>query len=177
MANYLLLNKPQVWNGLGTLTYVVPTGTATQLYTVVGSVTVPQAVREGDGAGSGTGLGSGAGGGDALGFSVGGVHADTGGVGRGFGAVANDYPQPPQYGSNETSFAAVTSGLSVVVNLNGSPVYTMPTLGVSQSASQFQTAVIQAVATDTITVVLSSAVASDAALNGLTSTIAIQQGR
>lgn len=177
MANNLFLNQAQVFNGLGTLTYTVPAGTATQLYSVQVTTSVPEAVATGDGAGSGTGLGSGAGGGDVTGFARGGNGSGTGGVGQGFGPVANNYPQPPLYGSNETTGPAVTSGLSVVVNKNGSPVYTMPTLAVVQSAAKFKTAPFQLAAADVVTVVLSSAVATDTTLNGLTSTIAIQQGQ
>lgn len=150
MANVLQLNKSQIFNGLGTLTYTVPT---TGTYSVGAQVTVPQGWNTGDGAGSGTGLGSGAGGGDAAGFARGGISGTAGGVGQGFGPVANLYPQPPLYGSNELIGAQVSTGLTVVVNKNGSAVYTAPTLGAAQSAIQFKTA-FQLTAADVITVVI-----------------------
>lgn len=172
MANYLLLNQSQVFNGLGTLTFTVPT---TGNYSVVFSTTVPRAAPVGDGAGSGTGLGSGAGGGDATGFAKGGNGTGQGGVGQGFGAVANNYNQPPNYGSNETMGAAVSSALVVLVKNNGSTVFTAPTLGSRQSAMQFKYP-FQATAADSVTVVLSSVNASDNQLNGVTSVVAVEQG-
>jgi hypothetical protein len=172
MANVLQLNQSQIFNGLGTLTFTVPiTGT----YSVGAQVTVPQAIATGDGAGSGKGPGSGAGGGDATGFSVGGVADDTGGVGHGFGPVANVYPQPPLYGSNQTSGSAVSSGVSVVVNDNGSPVYTAPAFAAAQSALQFKTG-FQFTAGHTITVVLASSTLTDEQTSGVTSNVFIQQG-
>lgn len=152
MANVLQLNKSQVFVGTGTLTYTVLTAGT---YTVGAQITVPQAVATGDGAGSGTGLGSGAGGGDPAGFSRGGIAGTTGATGRGFGSVANLYPQPPLYGSNQTSGAALSPSLTVTVNQNGTPIYTAPTLGVAQSALQFKTS-FQAAASDVITVGIGS---------------------
>lgn len=172
-APFLLLNQSQVFVGLGTLSYTV---TVAGTYNVIGQVLVPEAVATGDGAGSNTGLGSGAGGGDVTGFARGGNGLSDGGVGQGFGAVPNNYQQPPAYGSNETQGPAVTSGLSVVVNKNGTPIYTMPTLAVAQSASQLKFA-FQAAINDAITVVISSSTASDETLNGVKSIIAIQQGQ
>jgi len=171
MANYLLLNQPQVFVGLGTLTYTVAT---TGNYNVQVQVTVPEALPTGDGAGSGAGPGSGAGGGDAYGFAGGGISA-AGGVGQGFGAVPNNYQQPPSYGSNQTSGAAVSSGLSIVVNKNGSPIYTATAPTATQSAQQFKYS-FQATAADSITVVFSSSTASDKGLNGVTSITSINQG-
>lgn len=172
-APYLLLNQSQVFNGLGTLTFnVVTTGN----YSVGVQCTVPQAVATGSGAGSNKGLGSGAGGGDSLGFSEGGQSQPTpGGVGEGFGAVANNYPQPFPAGSNQTSGAVVTSGVSIVVNKNGSPIYTAPTLGLQQSQIEFKFS-FQAAATDAITVVIASSTASDEGLSGVKSNVYIQQG-
>lgn len=170
MANYLILNKPQVFVGLGTLTYNVDT---TELLNVKFSATVPQAVAEGDGAGSGTGLGSGAGGG-GQGFVLGDRGLGYGGVGQGFG-TGNNYQQPPTYGSNETSIAAVTSGLTVVVNVDGSPVYTANAVAGNQSGINF-TYGFPATSGEVVTVVLSSAVADDATLNAIKSQISIGQG-
>jgi hypothetical protein len=171
-APFLVLNQPQVFNGLGTLTYTVVT---TGQYYINAQITVPEALPTGSGAGSNKGLGSGSGGGDAVGFNQGGVSADTGGVGHGFGPVANVYPQPPVYGSNQTSGPAVSTGLSVVVNDNGSPIYTMPSMSPTQSAIQFKFP-FTSTATHSITVVISSSTASDNALNGVQSVITIGQG-
>lgn len=172
-APYLILNQPQVFCGLGTLSFTIP---ATGTYSVVGQTFVPQALPTGDGGGSSQGLGSGAGGGDVTGFARGGNGTGVGGVGQGFGPVANNYPQPPSYGSNATSGAAVSTGISIVVNKNGSPIYTMPSLTAAQSAAQFKFG-FQAAITDAITVVITSSTASDNTLNGVQSTIAIQQGQ
>lgn len=170
MANYLLLNQPQVFVGLGTLTFTVPT---TSNYNVKFSATVPVADPQGDGGGSGTGLGSGAGGG-ANGFSDGGQGTGNGGVGQGFG-TGSGYPQPLASGSNQTAGTAVSSALSVLVKDNGSTIFTAPTLGASQGALEFSYS-FQATAAHSITVVLASANASDATLNGVISTTAIGEG-
>lgn len=170
MANYLLLNQPQVWNGLGTLTYVIPT---TGQYNVQMSITVPEALATGDGAGSGTGLGSGSGGG-GQGFVLGDRGTGYGGVGQGFG-TGNNYQQPPSYGSNQTSGSAVSSGVSILVKNGASTIFTAPTLTATQSALQFQYG-FQATAADVITVVIASATASDNELNGVKSQISINQG-
>ena len=170
MANYLILNQNQVFNGLGTLTYTVA---KTGNYNVQVQSTVPQSVATGDGAGSNTGLGAGTGGGGE-GFTGGDLGPGHGGVGQGFGA-SNGYQQPPAAGSNQTSGSNVSSSLSVVVNKNGSPIYTATTPAVFQSALQFKYS-FQAALNDSITVVFSSAASSDNALNGLTSNVSVGQG-
>lgn len=154
MANVLQLNQSQIFAGTGTLTYTVLTAGT---YSVGAQITVPQAVATGDGAGSGTGLGSGAGGGDPAGFSRGGISGTTGATGQGFGPVANLYPQPPLYGSNQTSGAVVSTNLTVTVDQNGTPIYTAPTVAAGQSALQFKTA-FQAAVSDVITVVIGGSV-------------------
>lgn len=173
MANYLILNKPQVWNGTGTLTYVVPAGTATKAYNVTFSTTVPEAVAEGSGAGSQKGLGAGTGGGGE-GFTQGDQGTGHGGVGQGFGA-GNNYQQPPSAPSNQTSFAAVSTGLSVLVKNNGATIFTAGTFTATQSAQQFKYG-FQAAASDSITVVLASSTASDNTLNAVRSIISIGEG-
>ena len=67
------------------------------------------------------------------------------------------------------------SGLSIVVNDNGSPIYTAATIGQTQSAIQFKYGFL-ATATHTITVVLSSSSANDNLLNSVKSIISIGQG-
>lgn len=67
------------------------------------------------------------------------------------------------------------SGLSVVINDNGSPIFTAPTIGQSQSAQQFKFS-FQATSTHIITIVLSSVAASDQPINNVKSIISISQG-
>jgi hypothetical protein len=67
------------------------------------------------------------------------------------------------------------SGVSIVINNNGSPVFTAPTLSATQGSIQFKYMQLFA-ASDAITVVMSSATASDALLNTVQSTCSIQQG-
>lgn len=67
------------------------------------------------------------------------------------------------------------SGLSIVINNGGSPIFTAPTIGQSQSAIQFKFS-FQATAADVITIVLTSAAASDQPINNVKSIISIGQG-
>lgn len=67
------------------------------------------------------------------------------------------------------------SGLSVVVNVGGSPVYTAPTITPTQSALQFDKQ-MSLTAADVVTVVLSSSSAIDALKNSVKSIITIEQG-
>lgn len=170
MANYLITNQNQVFNGLGTLTYTVPT---TGNYNVVAQVTVPAAWPIDDGAGSGVGLGSGTGGGGE-GFTGGDLGLGHGGVGQGFG-TGNSYQQPSSQPSNVVVFSPVSSGVSVLVKKNGSTIYTAPAFAFKQSALQFKFG-FQATAADSITVVLASATASDNQLSGVTSNVSVGQG-
>lgn len=188
MANYLILNKPQVFNGLGTLTYTVVT---TEALNVQAQVTLPSSPAINSsatgaagigagitpaaavGAGSGMGLGAGIGGG-GTGFTKGDQGAGSGGVGQGFGTT-NSYQQPPTAASNAVAASPVTSSLSIVVNKNGSPVYTSTAPVPFQEALQFRTRFL-ASAGDSITVVLSSSASVDNQLSGVLSTISIGQG-
>lgn len=199
MANTLILNQPQVWNGLGTLTYTVPTGTATQAYNVQVQTTFPDAdainsklvynqaglggnIQVGQtamGGGSGSGLGAGTGGGDQ-GFvngdrGTGAVGTGKGGVGQGFG-TANNYPQPISAGSNVTANSPTVSSLSIVVNKNAVAQYTSTAPVAGQGALQFKTALNAIAAGDVITVVLSSSDSDDNQLNAVLSNISISQG-
>lgn len=190
MANTLLLNQPQVFNGLGTLTYTVPTGTATQLYTVKVSATfpmsppinskVPTAAGIGFaelgfmGAGSGMGLGAGTGGG-ARGFVNGDQGVGEGGKGLGF-STGNDYQQPPSAASNATAQSPTTSQLSIVVNKNAVAQYTSTAPVPFQSSLQFQTPAISLAAGDVVTVVGSSSLDADNQKDGITMTVSVQQG-
>jgi hypothetical protein len=171
MANYLILNQNQVWNGLGTLTYTVA---STGQYNVRVQSSFPAWEAEGNAkAGSGQGLGSGYGGGGS-GFVDGDAGTGHGGVGQGFGAT-NSYQQPPHYGSNQTSYAGVQSSVSILVKKNGVTLYTAPVPAVVQGEVQFKTSFL-ASSGDSITVVLSSSDAEDNQLNSVRSNISISQG-
>lgn len=189
MANTLILNKPQVFNGLGTLTYTVPAGTATQLYSVQVQATFPAypaiqsyastvlGVGYGSsgviGAGSGAGLGAGTGGGGS-GFVDGDGGAGAGGVGQGFGA-GNSYQQPPSAASNVTAQSPKTSELSILVAKDAVTQYTSTAPVPGQSALQFKTT-FSAAAGEVITVVATSSATVDNQLDGVTITASIQQG-
>jgi hypothetical protein len=67
------------------------------------------------------------------------------------------------------------SGLSIVVNQNGSPIYTAPALTPTQSAIQFKVD-INGVAADTISLVLSSSNANDQMLESVKTNVSIGQG-
>lgn len=67
------------------------------------------------------------------------------------------------------------SGLVIVVNQNGSPVYTAPIITPTQGALQFKTE-LNCALNDVITVVLSSSSAIDNALNTVKTSIALVQG-
>jgi len=127
---------------------------------------------------SGSGYGAGDGGGDAAGFARGGLGTSDGGVGQGFGPDNSGYPQPianintPSTGNN-----AQTSTLSIVVNYNGTPVYTAPSFAVSQKALQFETPGILCNSTDVITVVLTSSTPSDLTLQAIKANISVVQGQ
>lgn len=69
------------------------------------------------------------------------------------------------------------SSLSVVVNKNGSPVYTAPALSPTQPGLRFVVDVLQAAASDVITVVLSSSAPADNTLNSIKSSISIGNGQ
>lgn len=189
MANYLILNQPQVFNGLGALTYVVPAGTATQLYSVQVQATFPYdpainskvsnaqgigfATLGFMGAGSGSGLGAGTGGGGE-GFVKGDQGPGEGGVGQGFG-VGNNYQQPPSAPSNVTAQSPNLSELSIVVAKNAVTQYTSTVPRGQQSAVQFSTRLSLA-AGDTVTITGSSSDPLDNQKDGITLIASIQQG-
>lgn len=219
----LTTNYAQV--GLGTLTYTVPTtippnniAVSNIPFTVQCQVTVPQAVQEGFGAGTGadqglgvtggfqgistnntslgsggkglgfggsttdgasgagSGYGNGAGGGTLGEFSLGGGGAGNGAKGQGFGASSSGYNQPSVNITSPTSYAAILSSLVIVVNKNGSPVYTAPVFAGTQSALEFKTSFLSN-ATDSITVVFSSSNTADTVpLNVIKANVSIMVG-
>lgn len=67
------------------------------------------------------------------------------------------------------------TGLSVLVKSGASTIYTMQTIGQTQSAAYFKFS-FQAALNDVITVVLSSSAGIDAQFNNVKSTISIGQG-
>lgn len=67
------------------------------------------------------------------------------------------------------------SSLSIVVNQNGSPVYTAPVLTPTQSAIQFKVD-LSCTAADVITLVLSSSNPNDLLLESVKTNVAIGQG-
>lgn len=67
------------------------------------------------------------------------------------------------------------SGLNVVVNSNGSPIYTAPVITPSQIAQQFKFEFLPAIS-DVITVVLASSSQIDNNLNTIKSTVYIGGG-
>jgi hypothetical protein len=129
-----------------------------------------------DGAsGNGSGLGAGVGGGTLGGFSLGGGGLGDGAKGEAFGSSSSGYNQPSTYTNTPTSFAAILSSLSIVVNQNGSPVYTAPTIAGIQEALQFSTNLL-CNAADSITIVFSSSNAADAVLQAIKANVAIMVG-
>lgn len=67
------------------------------------------------------------------------------------------------------------SGLTVVVNNNGSPIFTAPVITPTQIALQFKINHLFA-ATDVVTIVTSSASAIDSQLNTVKTSVSIGQG-
>lgn len=80
-------------------------------------------------------------------------------------------------GGSDSTFSGplIQSGVVVTVNKNASPVYTSPVLGVAQGAFQFKTD-LSCTAADAITIVFSSANASDKQLSGVSAVVSINQG-
>jgi hypothetical protein len=166
MSNTLQLNKPYVNVGLDTMTYTVATAGN---YNVNVQANVPSAVASGGGSGTARDLGLGQLGGYE---GIGSVPATSlGQGGTGLGCLGSN----TDGSAAAVSYSAVTSGLSIVVNQNGSPIYTSTAPTVSQSALQFKVS-FTASATDVITVVLSSSNANDEQLNTVKSTVSIGQG-
>lgn len=96
-------------------------------------------------------------------------------VSVGLGTNTFTIPTPGLYYVSVQSIETPPTGLVIVVNKNGSPIYTAPVITPTQSALQFKTDFLAAAA-DVITVVLSSSAAIDAQLNTLKTTIALGNG-
>lgn len=129
-----------------------------------------------DGAsGNGSGLGNGSGGGTLGGFALGGGGLSDGAKGLAFGADNSGYNQPSTLVTVPTSYAAILSSLAVVVKLNGSTVYTAPTIAGIQSGQQFTTNLLLNAA-DVVTIVFSSALAADNVLQAIKANVSIYVG-
>lgn len=93
------------------------------------------------------------------------------------GLITDTYTVPSTglYNLNAQITEIPPSGLSIVVNQNGSPVYTAPTLTPTQDAIQFKVD-LNCVAADVITLVLSSSNANDLLLESVKTNVSIGQG-
>ena len=183
MSNVLILNQPQVFNGLITAMFTIP---ATGPYSVWVSSTflsappinssllLPLTPATPFGAGSGMGLGTGPNAGGGEGFTAGDQGLGQGNPGQGFGA-GNNYQQPPFSASTAQAASANTSGLEIQVTQNGPAIYTFSAPALAQSAVQFKYQFL-ATLNDAITIVTSSSTSTDELLSGVTSIFSIQQG-
>lgn len=95
--------------------------------------------------------------------------------------VTYTYTVPASITSESVYFASLQTtyqpgtGLGITVKQNGSTVYTMPTPGITQSASQFYTNLL-ATGGDVLTINLTSANATDELLNTIQTTAQIMNG-
>lgn len=96
-------------------------------------------------------------------------------VSVGLGTSTFTVPSTGVYYVSVQSTETPPTSLSIVVNQNGSPIYTAPVITPTQSALQLKTS-FPATAADVITVVLSSAAAIDNQLNTLKTTVALGNG-
>jgi hypothetical protein len=84
-------------------------------------------------------------------------------------------PSTGQYNLTAQITEIPPSGLSVVVNQNGSPIYTSVALPPTQSSLQFKVP-INGVLNDAITFVLSSSNSNDLLLNSVKTNVSLGQG-
>jgi hypothetical protein len=101
---------------------------------------------------------------------------DTPFVFCGLGTLTYTIPAPGIYNVSVQSTETPPTGLSIVVNVNGSPVYTAPVITPSQSAIQFKKD-FPALLNDVVTVVLASSAPVDLQLNTLKTTISCGNGQ
>ncbi len=206
MATYLILNQNYVQNGLGTLTYIVPT---TANYNVRVQATVPTGISTDQGAGSGRDLGLGVTGGFP-GASV--ATEKTLGTGQtGLGTAFPNVPANSAPGVDPTTLAESTPNLpsvalgSGVLGLgfrgtnagapaNAASASSVVTSGlvitvldgattlytsptITPTQGSFQfTYGFPATAADSITVVFTSSNANDKTLNAIVANVSIGQG-
>jgi hypothetical protein len=93
------------------------------------------------------------------------------------GLVTNTFtiPSTGQYNLQAQITEVPPTGLSIVVNQQGSPIYTSVAFPPTQGSLQFKVA-INGVANDAITFVLSSSTAVDLQLNTVKTNVSIGQG-
>lgn len=96
-------------------------------------------------------------------------------VNVGLGTMTHTTLQSRIYNVSVQSTETPPTSLSIVVNQNGTPIYTAPVITPTQSALQFKTK-FMAAANDVVTVVLSSSDPIDNQLNTLKTTISIGDG-
>lgn len=101
--------------------------------------------------------------------------ADVPQVFAGLGTLTYTVPSTGIYNVRCTVTEIPPSGLTIVVNDNGAPVFTAPVITPTQIALQFK-ADFYFTAAHVITVVLSSAVASDSQLNNVKASITLGTG-
>jgi hypothetical protein len=93
----------------------------------------------------------------------------------GLGTLSFTVPSTGQYFVSCQTTENPVSGLSIVVNQNGSAKYTSPTITATQEALQFFT-VLQCTAADAITVVITGNSGNDALYNTVKTSVAIGSG-
>jgi hypothetical protein len=178
LANTLLLNQQFQSVGLPSYTYTV---TSAGLYNVIAQVTMPQATSTGASAGTGISTNN-----NPANFTWDGGYGMLGGYsGAGSGAQLGPGQGNLGLGSGQTTLdgaqnsvqngAAVTSGVSIVIQQNGSTKYTSTAPTVTQSALQFKYD-LSCATSDVITVTFSSSNSNDSQLQAVKSVVAIQQG-
>lgn len=101
--------------------------------------------------------------------------ANTPQVFNGLGTLTYTIPSTGNYNVALQCLETPVSGLSIVVNKNGSPIFTAPVITPTQSALQFKVA-FQATAADVITVVLASSTLQDQLKNTVKTSVSIGLG-
>lgn len=96
-------------------------------------------------------------------------------VSVGLGTYTYTVPVTGTYNVSIQSLETPITALSIVINKNGSPVYTAPVITPTQSALQCKVDLLLTAA-DVITVVLSSSAPIDNQLNSLKTTVSIGDG-
>jgi hypothetical protein len=177
MATILTVEQTQTNLGISTLTCNIP---STGIYNVKVFAEVYKAAQQGADAGAGSDKGLGVSGGvSGIAASLPPTALGQGGLGLGFGGSVTDGATGLINGYGATgianasvipvndivpnSIAAVSSALVILVKKNGATIFTAPTLSDVQRSVQFQF-VFAATAADVITIVPSSANASDASV-------------
>ena len=88
----------------------------------------------------------------------------------------NGYAIPSVYRVSVQTTYQPGTGLGITVAQNGTPKYTMPTPGATQSATQFSYDILSCAPGDVITVNLTSSTSIDALLNNMQTVCSIMNG-